>query len=69
MNRHAARIEIPVDPSRSERIIDPSGLSRAQLSGMACVICHKGLGDLVAVGTFPDGLVALACADHEIAGA
>lgn len=45
---------------------DPAGLSPSQRAGLACADCGKALGALVQVGTFPDGGMAMACADHEI---
>ncbi|MCA2227198.1 hypothetical protein LDL49_39005 [Nonomuraea sp. NEAU-L178] len=43
---------------------DPDGLSRAQLEGEACVVCHKRWPRPRArVGRFPDDSPVLACAD------
>jgi hypothetical protein len=49
------------------RVIDPAGLSPAQLSGDRCVLdnCRKRLGDnRVFFGCLPDGTPVFVCDDH-----
>ncbi|MDX6431594.1 MAG: hypothetical protein QOE54_3960 [Streptosporangiaceae bacterium] len=45
-----------------ELVIDPEGLSRAQLAGTACVVCHKRWpAPSVRVGRLPSGEGVKAC--------
>lgn len=49
----------------SGRVLDPADFTFAQLAGHTCVLCHKR-SPRTLLGTFPDGMPALVCDDHDI---